>query len=92
MIAVLLAACIMNGKTGTDTLSTKKLAGEYKMFYDPPAVLISPQGNQLPDFIPVPFLLNGVNRWRNEQNVPASGAKDSSANVKRLHDGLRQKK
>ena len=92
MIAVVLAAFIMNGKAGSDTLSTKKMAENYKIFYDPPAVLISPQRDQIPEFIPVPLLLNGVDRWRNNGNIPATGMKDSSASVKRLRDRPRQKK
>ena len=93
MITVLLAAYISTGMANGDTLSTKKLAENYKMFYNPPAVLISPPEYPLPAFIPVPFLMkNDSNYWRYEEKRPASGPKDPAENIKRLDSGLRQKK
>ncbi len=93
MIAVLLAAYVSIGTVNADTLSTKKLAENYKMFYNPPAVLILPQEYPLPVFIPAPFIMeNYLDAWKSEGQKHESGPNDPAEKIKRLDNGLRQNK
>ncbi len=92
MIAVLLAALSLTSGPSGDTLSTKGLALKYKMFHEPPAVLLngfseaSGSEGQTPIVVPMPLIVPGGYRVRSDTTMP------QSKGVKRLQTEPRQKK